>query len=129
MDPKLIYLFACGNTLKDEVSKKFTAIDLFSTVIIPKSLDFWFQGTHIIGNIDNAPAGPVDIDVMIFDPDEKLFSQTRVSGPILPGAVMFAGFFPVLKFEKQGLYHLRAAINGTALRDNGQFYIKVIKES
>ena len=67
--PKLSFLASVGKAIKDEETKKQSFIDVFSNILVPKSLDSTVEAFSVVGRLLDVEAGDFSGKVSIVDPD------------------------------------------------------------
>jgi hypothetical protein len=124
----LAYLFTVARAIQDASTKKWSYIDTFYNINIPKELEYILSDFSVVGKINDVMSGSTKSEVKIIGPDRKVFSKVELSGFLQEGDTDLVANFNLLKFQKPGIYYLKISINGVALEDDNKYYFKVIKQ-
>lgn len=127
MKPTLSYLVPTNRILQDSTSTKFTAIDVFSLIWIPKDQPFTLQSFSVLGRVFNLSLGQFKGDVKIIDPSGVILQTSTIEGDIKGGDLAFAAVFNLVKIEKEGKHFIRFSVNGRDLEDGDRYFIVVQK--
>ena len=129
MSPLLSYLLVCGRVIRDEyIGGLFTYLDIFEVVLIPKGQTSTVRSFVVVGKLNAAKSGLLNIEVKIIDPDKNEFAKSVIVGPAAMGDTEIAARFDLLTFQKTGRYTLQVTVDGTPLEDGGRYYFEVKNE-
>lgn len=127
-EPSVSYLLTTGKIIQDSASGKFSFIDVFDIIVIPKNDPSTIQSFSIGGKLMNAKAGILSVDVKILNPKGEVLSKMPLSGKVNGGDVELSVLFPIVEFKDEGVYLLKVSMDGKDLPDDNKFYFKVRKE-
>lgn len=127
---EIAYLLPALRVMKDEVSKKYSFIDVFSVINIPKDQEmipqFFFIGGRILGATTNESA---EIDVRVVHENGTLeLARAVLRGPVKDGDVDIAAYFGPTLVSVPGKYYFRVIYDGTPLEDNNKYFFTVVKQ-
>lgn len=125
---KVGFLFTTNRAIKDVSTAKWSFIDLFDLVTIPKDLDSLYQTFAVAGRIVNVPAGDAEVKVQIFEPSGAILAEETLSGVLVAGEVTFATQFSFISVKEEGLHQIKVVLNNVLLKDDGQYSFRVVKE-
>ena len=126
--PILAYLITTNDAIQDAQTTRWSFINVFSIILIPKALDYTLQTFKVAGRIDNVPAGDAETVIQIVDKDGKEIAKNVLTGNIKKGGVQFAAFFGLVKFDTPGRYYMHAYFNDKRLTDSNRYFFDVVKE-
>lgn len=126
---ELAYLLPCANIIRDEKTRKFSYIDIFQAIAIPKGLTESFTIFSVGGKIISVPAGATKVEVSVIDPDGVNIATAVLQGTLAVGDLDIAADFIGVKLTKTGRFFFKVKFNGAPVEDNGRFYFDVVKES
>jgi hypothetical protein len=123
------FLIFANRVIQDAISGKWSYIDVFDEIVIPASLDYFYQSFNIGGRLNNVPAGETKMELRLIDPNDLVFATQVLTGTLQKGDVGLTAAFNLLKFVLPGIYTLQIFFNGAELPTSNKYHIKVSKES
>lgn len=127
MKPTLAYLFMVADSIQDKLTNKWTHVNQFNLLIIPKNSDHLLTNFRVVGQINNVQDGPSVTEIRIVDKQEKTIESSVLRGTLVKGDVQFSAMFLLAKFDTPGRYYLRAYTDGKKLMDGNKYYFEVTK--
>ena len=127
MTPTLCYLLSANRSIQDIASKKFTLIDVFTTITIPKDQAFTLQSFVVAGRLTDVSLGVFKADVKIVDASGNVLQVSILEGNITLRDLSFVAGFNFVRMDKPGKYFLKMSVNGKELRDENRFFVEIIK--
>ena len=125
---EISFLLPAAKIIQDAETKKYTYVDIFSTIFVPKDTPSIPQFFSIGGRILNVPDGDASVDVKIIHEDGTLVSKENLSGKVKVGDLdIVANFGPVI-IGKTGKHFIRIDYNGVTLDDANRFFFHVEKQ-
>ena len=125
METSLSYLLCAEKVIRDETSKKFTYIDVFSKVFFPSNSEKITHFFFVVGRVLSVKAGAIHVIILIKHSDGSIIASEDLSGNIQDGDLEISAFFKLVEINKPGRYFLKAVVNGVELSDEAKFYFDV----
>jgi len=128
MKPTISSLFTANSCIQDITSKKFTFIDLFSIIYIPKDQLFTLQNFVVGGRVFGLNPGKFIGEVKVVDPEGVVLQTSLLEGNLGPGDLLFNAAFSLVKIEKPGRHFLRFSTGGQDLLDGDRYFFDVARQ-
>ena len=128
------YLILTSRAIQDNVTSRWSYIDLFNYVAIDKKLGFSFNSFFIVGRISDAPIGNIAGAVTMYKPNGDELARAEFSGvvaesPLVPGNTDtdVVVSFESVKFEEEGHYTYSITVNNETYKED-RFYLEVLSD-
>jgi hypothetical protein len=123
----IIFLVGAGRIIQDTISNKYSYIDLFDMIIIPKENDFWYQTFYVGGKLQVSQSQKYVIEVKIEDPNKTIIGSVLFpETDLVTGEVPLSAFFALVKVSNAGRHYIRVSVNGEEIKDD-RFAFEVVK--
>lgn len=120
-------MVACSSIIRDETSKKFTYVDVFQALVIPKGIDSYPLFFAVGGRLLGVQPGLANVVLKLQYEDGEVLANSKLSGEVLGGDLDVSARFDLVPITKAGKYYIKVEYNGVAIQDNDRFYIVVTK--
>ncbi len=122
------YLVCAGRVIQDIPTNKYSYIDIFERIALPKDSPFLYQAFFVAGKLSDFKAGGYSIEIKILDPQKKVIGTVPFGNKeLVDGDVPFSAYFSLLKIEKLGRHYIKVSVNGKDLADGDRHYFDVIR--
>lgn len=125
---ELAYLFPAAKIIQDAATKKYTYVDIFSTIFIPKDSPSIPQFFSVGGRILGIEGGDVSVDIRVVHENGTEVATVLLSGNVKKGDLDIAANFGPVTIDKIGKHFLKINYNEVALNDGDRFYFLVEKQ-
>ena len=126
---EIAYLVPANRIIKDEATSKFSYIDVFANIVIPRDTVITPQFFAVGGRILDVPAGETTIQLRIVHENGTEITTANLNGPVQAGDLDIAAYVGPVPTEIPGKYFFRIIYNGVPLDDDNKYYYVVTREA